>query len=168
MRRAPVVWPVTPRIRPRFDGAEAVIPFTIGQGAAYATKVGIQRCQVTVVLMAITTASVGLPNFNQGVRNRFAVLIAHATREDDPLANRQTAIVEIEQQVVVELAKFQMGKIRAAGFANRLRDAHQRLARGTGNRGFVVGRQGFGVPVAITDDKTPAVCIRHVDLLLFL
>ena len=168
MRRAPVVWPVAPRVGPWLDSAKAVITFTVGQGAAHAAEVWVQRRQVAVVLVTIPTACVGLPDFHQGMRNRLAILIAHATCQDDPLAYRQTAIVEIKQQVVVELAEFQVGKVRPTGFADRLRNTHQRLARGAGNGGLVVGGQGFGVPVAVTDDKAPAVCIRHVDLLLFL
>ena len=168
MRRAPVVWPVTPRVGAWFNCAETVIAFAVRQGAAHAAKIGVQRRQVAVVLVAIAAACVGLPDFNQGVRNRLAVLIAHPTRQDDPLTDRQTTVVEIEQQVVVELTEFQVGKVRTTGFTDRLRDAHQRLTRGAGNGGFVIGGQGFGVPVAVTDDKAPAVCIRHVDLLLFL
>ena len=168
MRRAPVIRPVTPRVRPWLDSAKAVITFTVGQGAAYAAEVWVQRRQVAVVLVTISTACVGLPDFHQGMRNRLAILIAHATCQDDPLAYRQTAIIEIQQQVVVELAELKVGKVRPAGLTHRLRDAHQRLTRGTGNGSLVVRGQSFGVPVAVTDDKAPAVCIRHVDLLLFL
>ncbi|MNQ72862.1 hypothetical protein D3C85_875740 [compost metagenome] len=100
------------------------------------------------------------------MRDRLAVLVAHATGHDDALADGQAAIVEVQQQVVVMLAKLEVRKIRAGGFAGRLRDADQRLARGAGNGGLVVGRQRLGVPIAIADDEATGVCGRHVVLLL--
>ncbi|MNV68786.1 hypothetical protein D3C71_1616580 [compost metagenome] len=59
------------------------------------------------------------------------------------------------------LAHFQVGEVGAAGLGDGLRDAHQRLARGTGDGRLVVGREGLGVPVAITDHEAAGVLGGH-------
>ncbi|MOA15878.1 hypothetical protein D3C78_1360610 [compost metagenome] len=165
MRRTPVVGAVAPGVRTRLDGAEAVVALAVGQGPADATKVGVQRRQVAVVLVPVAATGVGLPDLDQGVRDRFAVLVADAAGQDDALTDRQAAVVEVEQQVVVVRAELEVREIRAGAFADRLRDAHQRLARRTGDGSLVVRGEGFRVPVAITDSEATVVLRRHAVLL---
>jgi hypothetical protein len=62
-------------------------------------------------------------------------------------------------------AEAQVGKVRASGFADRLRNADQCLARRAGNGRLVVRRKGFGVPVAITDHEAAVVLGGHAGFL---
>ncbi|MNC42605.1 hypothetical protein D3C75_914240 [compost metagenome] len=165
MRRAPVVRAVAPWVRARLDGAEAVVAITVGQATADATEVRVQRRQVAVVLVTVTAAGVGLPHFHQGIRHRLAVLVDDTAGDDDALADRQAAVVEVQQQVMVMGAEAQVGKVRAGGFADRLRDADQCLAWRAGNGRLVVRRKGFRVPVAITDHEAAVVLGGHAGFL---
>ncbi|MNP08092.1 hypothetical protein D3C76_1001480 [compost metagenome] len=115
--------------------------------------------------MTVAATGVGLPDFHQGMWNRFAVLVTDTPGENDPLANGQPAVVEVQQQVMVMLAELQVRKVRACAFADRLRNAHQGLTRRTGNGGFVIRSKGLRVPVAITDSEATVVLRRHAVLL---
>ncbi|MNN07516.1 hypothetical protein D3C81_1203430 [compost metagenome] len=161
VRRAPIIRAIAPWVRAGLDGTEAVVAVTVGQATTHTAEVRVQRGQVTVVLVAVAAASIGLPHFHQGVGHRFAVLVDHPAGNDDALTDRQAAVVEVQQQVMVVGAETQVGEIRAGGFADRLRDADQCLARRAGNGSLVVGRQGFGVPVAITDHEAAGVLGGH-------
>ncbi|MNO75018.1 hypothetical protein D3C76_660420 [compost metagenome] len=161
VRRAPVIRAVAPWVRAGLDGAEAVVAVAVGQATANATEVRVQRGQVAVVLVPVAAAGVGLPHFYQGVGHRFAVLVDNPAGNDDALTDWQATVVEVQQQVMVVGTETQVGEIRAGGFADRLRDADQCLARGAGNGRLVVGGQGFGVPVAITDHEAAGVLGGH-------
>ena len=100
------------------------------------------------------------------MRDRLAVLIHHPTGNDDALADGQATFVEVEQQVVVVLGELQVREMRAGGLGDRLRDAHQRLARRTGNGSLVIGGKGFRMPVAVANGKAAVVLGRHGSLLL--
>ena len=120
---------------------------------ADAAEVRVERRQVAVVLVPVAPAGVGLPHLHQGVRDRLAVLVEDPAEHDDALALGQAAVVEVEQQVVVVAAEPEVGEVRPAGFRERLRDAHQRLARRARHGGCLLytsgsapppGRQGCG------------------------
>src|SRR5690606_26581869 len=97
----------------------------------------------------------GLPDLDQGIGPGLTVLIKHTTVNNDALTDRQRTGVEVQQQVVVMLAEAQVTELRRWGCRARLRNAHQRLARGAGDGGLVVGEVCLGMTtVTVTYNKT--------------
>src|SRR5271154_6857047 len=88
MRWPPGVVVIEPRVGPRLDRHEAVRAVFIRQRAASAGEVGIERRRVLVVLMAVASGRVCLPDFNQSLRHGAAIVVEHAAAYDDALANR--------------------------------------------------------------------------------
>ena len=87
VRRAPTVGVVAPWVGAGFDGAEVVVAVGVGERAPAAAEVGVYGCQVGVFLVAVAAASVGLPDFQQGVGHGAAVFVEHAAVDDDALAD---------------------------------------------------------------------------------
>ncbi|MNF27343.1 hypothetical protein D3C84_79950 [compost metagenome] len=164
MGRSPIVGTVAPWIGAGLDRAEAVVAITVGQRTANAAEIRVKRGQVAVLLVPVAATGIGLPHFHQGMGNRLAVLITHATGDNDAFADWQATVIEVQQQIVIVLTHLQMGKIRAAGFGQGLGNAHQCLARGAQDRRLVVRCQGFWMPVTVTNDEAAVMRIRHVGL----
>src|SRR5690606_9582078 len=153
--RTPVIGTIAPGIGARLDGAEHVTPITIGQGTADTTEVGVQGSQVAVILVTVPAAGVGLPDLDQGIGHGLTVLIKHTTVNNDALTDRQRTGVEVQQQVVVVLDEEKVNEIRDGGIRDLMRNAHQRLARGAGDGGLVVGEVCLGMTtVTVTYNKT--------------
>ena len=87
VRGAPGVVMVLPWIRPGLDGDEAIATFGVSDGVAAAGEVGIERRVVLIDGVRVTAGGIGLPDFNERVRERPAVFIDDPTRDDDAFAD---------------------------------------------------------------------------------
>jgi len=65
--RPPGVVVVAPRVLAGPNGDEAVASFVVGEAAAGAAEVGIERGRVVVDLVAVATGGVRLPDLNERV-----------------------------------------------------------------------------------------------------
>src|SRR5260370_16843988 len=88
LRRAPGVLVSAPRISAGFDGYEPVPPLPIGQAAAGAGEVRVERRWVVVHRVHVSPGGVGLPHLDQCVTHRLAVAVDDAAADDDPFAER--------------------------------------------------------------------------------
>ena len=76
--RAPGVVVVLPGVGPRLDRHEAVSSLVVGQAAAGAGEVGVQRGGMPVVLVDVAAGGVGLPDLDQAVPDRPPVAVRDA------------------------------------------------------------------------------------------
>ena len=100
VRRTPRVGVIDPRIRARLDGLDEIAPLIVGEQAACAGEVGIQRRIVTIGFMAIAATGVRLPNFNQCAAKRTPIFIEHAPVDEDAFADGLAVMVRSEIVVV--------------------------------------------------------------------
>ena len=140
VRGAPVVDAVAPGIRAGLDRAVGVVAVLVGQHAAAAAEVRVERADVLVLLVAIAPARVGLPHLDQRILHRPAELVAHMAVHDDALAHRQPVLGGVEDQVVVLRAELLGTEHRRRHFGQRLLQRNQRVARAAQDAGLVAGR----------------------------
>src|SRR5260370_41454009 len=88
VRGAPGVLVVPQWISAGFDSDEPVPPLPIGQAAAGAGEVRVERRGVVVYRVDIPPGGVGLPYLHQRVSHRVAVAVDDATADDHPFAER--------------------------------------------------------------------------------
>ena len=93
MRGAPGVVVIAPGIRAGANGYEAKISFLIGEHVAGAGEVGIERSVVLVNGVAVTSGGIGLPDFDEGMRNGAGVFIKDAAADDDAFAERGRGVL---------------------------------------------------------------------------
>src|SRR5579883_1565567 len=91
--RTPSVVMIEPGIRARLDGDEAIGAVLIGQGAAGATEIRVQRRRMLIVDVSVATRRVGLPDLDEGVGNRASVAVEDAPTDDDALAERFSGVL---------------------------------------------------------------------------
>src|SRR5258708_35871434 len=98
VRGAPTVEEIPPRIRARLYGPECVIALSIGNRAAATTKVRIDRRHITVVLVPVASACIGLPKLDQCVRDRAAGLVLDIPMNGAALPHRPAtpSIIEVD------------------------------------------------------------------------
>src|SRR5450755_1118881 len=80
---------------------EAIDPLVVGQAATHAQEVGIERSGPLVPLVQVATGGIGLPDLQQRVGQRRALLVKHAARHDDTLADSLAASASVARQVGV-------------------------------------------------------------------
>jgi hypothetical protein len=97
----------------------------VGDGAARAGEIRIERRRMLIDDVDITAAGIGLPDFNQHVRHRAAILVEHLAVDDDALAERlacgllgEIGIAVLHRVVAVH---------RAGQFGQRMRHDDERL-----------------------------------------
>ena len=88
VRRPPVVDAVAPRVRAGLDRAVRVVAVLVGEHAAAAAEVRVERADVLVLLVPVAAAGVALPDLDQRVLQRPAELVVHVAVDDDALADR--------------------------------------------------------------------------------
>jgi hypothetical protein len=77
---------VAPRIGARLYRDEFVVAVLVGNGAARAGEVRIERRRMLIDDMHIASAGIGLPEFYERIGDRPLVLIEHMPVHDDTLA----------------------------------------------------------------------------------
>src|SRR5262249_59915542 len=88
----PGIGMVAPGIGARFDRNEAVATLGIGEDAAGAVEIGIERRVVLVAVDLVAAGGIGLPDLDHGVRDGAAVLVDDAPGDDDALAHRRATV----------------------------------------------------------------------------
>src|SRR5918994_3077151 len=96
VRRPPGVVVVAPRILAGPDGDEAVASLGIGNGAPRAREVRIERRVVLIGLVRIAAGRIRLPDLDQRVPHRLAVLIEYPAADYDALADRRALVLARE------------------------------------------------------------------------
>src|SRR4029077_11466482 len=91
MLRPPRIMMIAPRIRAGLHRHEAIRAVDIGHHSANPGEVRIERRFVLIAVVSIAACGVGLPNFDETLRNRAAILVEHETRDNDTFAERFTA-----------------------------------------------------------------------------
>src|SRR3989449_5466016 len=127
VRRAPGIVVVAPGILARPNADEAVAAFGVGHGAPGAGEVRIERCIVLIGAVRVAPRRVRLPDFDQGVRHRLAVLVEHAPAHDNALADRLAPVLAGES--VVGRLGVGVGENQAGQLGQRLRRHDERLRR---------------------------------------
>src|SRR5262249_27583463 len=101
VRRPPGVGMILPWIRARPDGQEAVHAVCVGQAAADAEEVWVERPRPAIALVDVAPGGVGLPDLDQRVWDGAALRVEHAPGYDNALADRLAARAGIASQVGV-------------------------------------------------------------------
>jgi|SRR4029077_3882285 len=94
--RPPGIVVIAPRITSRLDGDEAVPTFVIGEGAAEASEIRIERGIVLVERVQVSSGSIRLPKFHQRARDGTGIFIEYSPRDDDPFAHRRLLMLASE------------------------------------------------------------------------
>ena len=76
---------------------KAVLARLVGPAAADAEEVRVERSRPLITLVHVTSGRVGLPHLEQGIPNRRAARIQHATGDDDALPDRLAAYLKCEK-----------------------------------------------------------------------
>ncbi len=119
---------------------KVVVAGVVGQRAAAAAEIRIDRRQIGVLLVPVAAAGIGLPELDQRVRHAAAGLVEHAAVDDDALADGIAVLGVIADQVVVERPEIVVAEHRSGDLRDRILQRQQRLARRAQHRGFVAGR----------------------------
>src|SRR5271154_5129619 len=87
---------VVPRVGAGLDRHKPITAVGIGQGSSGPGEIWIQRRGVIVLFVAITSGSVGLPDFQQSVRNWPATIVEDSPLHNDAFAERFTHVLPSE------------------------------------------------------------------------
>eukprot|EP01022_Parablepharisma_sp_SALTPOND_P016942 TRINITY_DN2599_c0_g3_i6.p1 TRINITY_DN2599_c0_g3~~TRINITY_DN2599_c0_g3_i6.p1 ORF type:complete len:1173 (+),score=341.22 TRINITY_DN2599_c0_g3_i6:1282-4800(+) len=137
MRRAPGLVVVAPGIRAGLDADETIAAFVIGEHLAEAGEVGVQRGVVLVLLVEVAAGGVALPDFQQRIAHRLAVLVQHAAGDHDLFAQRFALALRGQVHVV---RQDQLGRGEQVGAGGDFVAHAQRCLRGAALDGRFVGR----------------------------
>src|SRR6478672_7689507 len=93
VRWPPRIGVVLPRVSSGLYRGEAVIAIMVSQYAARAAEVWIEGRRMIVAIMAITSSSIGLPDLDQRMWNRPAVVVQYPAAHDDALPERFSRVL---------------------------------------------------------------------------
>src|SRR5581483_12501765 len=93
MRRPPRIGVVPPRIGTRRDGGERVVAVAVGDGAAGAGEVRVERRRVAVDGVDVAAGGIGLPDLDQRIGEGVPVLVYDRAVDDDALAERLAGVL---------------------------------------------------------------------------
>src|SRR5262245_11807258 len=99
VRRPPRVVMIAPRVRAGMDRGEAVLAAGVGEDAAGAREIRIERGAALIPVVAIPPPGVGLPDLDERVRHRPAVVFEHSTDDVNLLADRLSTDARVSRQV---------------------------------------------------------------------
>ena len=88
------LWWLLPGVGAGLDRGEPVGAVVVGQAAADAGEVRVERRRVLVALVDVATAGVGLPDLDQLAPHRPAVAVQHPAGDHHPLADRLAAVLD--------------------------------------------------------------------------
>jgi len=158
----PGVVVIAPGIFAGLDGDETVAALVVGEGVAAAGEVGVERGLMLIAAVKITAGGVGLPEFDEGVRDRAAVFIEDAAADDDAFAEGFAG------GLASEVAGFDVDEFgaegRAGDFRKRVGKIDERLFGSAFEAGAIgrmeMRRLGAGIGATIACD------VRHGMILL--
>src|SRR5688572_28547809 len=96
MRRPPGIQMVPPGIGARFNGLKPVATIRVGDAAAHAGEVRVEGSRMLVLIMRVPTGRVGLPHFDELMRNRPAFAVEHLTGDYKALTQRFPDVLDRE------------------------------------------------------------------------
>src|ERR1700685_1855833 len=88
VRRPPRIVMIEPRICARFDCDKSIRAIFIGEHAACAGKIGVERRRMLVTLVVVTPAGIGLPDLDQSVWHRASIVVQYPARHNNSLTER--------------------------------------------------------------------------------
>ena len=127
VRRPPRFGMVAPGVGPGLDADEAVAAVGVGHELAVAVEVRIERRVVLVAAVEVAAGRVRLPDLDQRIAHRLAVLVRHAAGDDDLLAERRAGAVA--RQVGIERLEQARRETRHAAHRGGVAHAQRLLAR---------------------------------------
>src|SRR5207302_2239470 len=127
---------IAPRVRTRLDRGELVAAVVVGERAAHAVEVRVQRRGPAVAGVPVTPARVGLPDLDQRVWHRPPVAVQQPAEDDDALPDRLAGV--LHGQVVVALADSALAEQWTGHLGEPLRQQDQLLPRVAQRRGAVL------------------------------
>ena len=121
------------RIGRRLDGAEAVSAVGIGDVMAIALKVRVERRIAPIPRMVVAAETVGLSNFDPGIRHRLAGEVEDAPGEVEKPPLRPAACALNGGEVIVLIERLGLGIERSHALARRrIEQTGDRLAQRLG------------------------------------
>src|SRR5579871_1867994 len=96
MRRSPSILVIFPWISAGADRGEAITAHGIRQRPSRAGEIRIERRVVLVFNVEISSGGIGLPDFDQRVGDRTAVLVAHAAAYNDAFSHRFAGVLSCQ------------------------------------------------------------------------
>src|ERR1700722_12272499 len=102
MRRPPGVDMVTKRVGTGLDGTERIVSVLVGDHAAAAAEIWIDRGKISIILVPVSSAGVGLPHLDQRVGNAAAVFVHDSAVNDGAFADRFACLGIIQDHVMIE------------------------------------------------------------------
>ena len=138
VRRPPGILVVPPRIGARLDGQEPELADRVRQHAPGPGEVRVERRRVPVLRVRVPAGGIGLPDLDQRLGDRPAVLVENPAGDDDAFAERLAGV--LPGQVVIRRPGIAVAVHRTGDLRERLRDDHQRAGRMPGGGGPVAGR----------------------------
>ena len=114
----------------------------VGDGAARAGEVRIERRRMLIDIVHVAAAGIGLPDFHQGIGHRALVLVEHVAVHDDALA--QGLALVLLGEIVVALLDRVMAEGRTGELGQRVRHDDQRLRRRALHRAAYSGDRCLG------------------------
>src|SRR5690606_22993639 len=75
MHRPPVIGAIWPGIGARADGQELIRAVLVRERSTATAKIGVERCQITILAVSVAACRIRLPDFDQRVPDRASMLI---------------------------------------------------------------------------------------------
>ena len=165
--RSPGIVVVIPWVRAGFDRHKLIAAVGIGQGSSRPCEIWIERGEVFVLFMAITSGSIGLPDFQQGVRNWPATITEHASRHNHAFAEWFTRVLPSE--IAIRFGDVIMPIHRAGCLGKSMGQNDQRFAWSAQNRCAIrrVERDRLAVWV-VTPVGSDVDCLLHPSVFVLL
>ena len=126
MVRPPSVVMITPRIGARLDRGEPVPAVFVGEDAAFAAKIRVDRRVMLIRGMMVAAGCVGLPDLDDCVGDWPAIFVRNPAVDDDPLAECGFAI---DHRQIGDRRKMGGAEARAGGLSDRMRHPHEAFLR---------------------------------------
>src|ERR1700738_3253573 len=111
--RSPAVDAIPKRVCAGLDRPEEVVALLIGQHPAAAAEIRVDRSDIGVVAVAVASAGIGLPYFDERVGYRLAIAVEHVAVDDRPFADRLALLGIIEDEIVIGGTEFGRREYRA-------------------------------------------------------
>ena len=90
---APGVVVIFPRVSAGPHCDKTVAAVFVGESAAFAGEIRVERRVVLVIFVQVASGGVGLPNFNEGFADGAAIFVDDASADSDAFAERFTFVL---------------------------------------------------------------------------